>query len=273
MVNSIRDHLNEEDTISEIKLMLGQSKDVVCVVVEGEDDISLFNSLLLENVEVFQSYGSCIGIDEIIKTYFPKQKRVIGIKDKDYLKKPINKRIFFCDYSCLEMMIVSLDDCFDRIYSNCYKKSEYNSKELKLYCLKHLEILSKLRQLNFLLQWGIKFDGIKMSNCYNHDVSIMNTNIITEINKQNSNNLDHNKLEKTQELPECIDEKDYLNITNGHDFISLFNVMCKSKKAAFSNRTAGIVLRSTFGKEEFKKTELFSNLVDYQQEKGLSIVE
>ena len=38
MVNSIKEKLNETDTISEIKLMLGHNKDNVCVVVEGESD-------------------------------------------------------------------------------------------------------------------------------------------------------------------------------------------------------------------------------------------
>ena len=65
MVNSIKEKLDKADTISEIRLMLGHSKDTVCVVVEGADDQKLFRPLLSENVQLFQSYASKNGVDEI----------------------------------------------------------------------------------------------------------------------------------------------------------------------------------------------------------------
>ena len=161
MVNSVREKLDEADTISEIHLMLGHNKNIVCVVVEGEDDQKLFRPLLSDNVEIFQSYASKIGVDKIVKDHFPRNKRVIGIRDKDYLTKPVNKRIFFCDYCCAEMMIISLNSCFERIYSNFYKKGILDSDSLRLHCLKRLEKLSKFRQLNEKNGWHIRFDGIK----------------------------------------------------------------------------------------------------------------
>ena len=98
MVNSIRDKLDEADTISEIRLTLTHNPDNVCVVVEGEDDQMLFRPLLSDNVEVFQSYASNTGVDNIVQNHFLGNKRVIGIRDKDYLTTPINNQCFFCDY-------------------------------------------------------------------------------------------------------------------------------------------------------------------------------
>ena len=78
MVNSVKDRLNETDTISEIKLLLGYNKDTVCVVVEGEDDQVLFRPLLAENVVILQSYASKNGVNDIVKKYL-----------KDYYRQTI----------------------------------------------------------------------------------------------------------------------------------------------------------------------------------------
>ena len=125
MVNSIRDKLNEDDTVSEIRLMLGHNRETVCLVVEGEDDQKLFHSLFSNNVDIFQSYASSTGVDNIVNNYFFGNKRVVGIRDKDYLDHPINDQCFFCDYCCAEMMVISIDSCFDRLYCNFYKSKSY----------------------------------------------------------------------------------------------------------------------------------------------------
>ena len=274
MVNSIREKLDETDTVSEIRLMLGHNKNTTCVVVEGEDDQMLFTPLLSKNVDLFQSYNSKNGVDKIVTQYFPKNKRVIGIRDKDYLDRPVNKRSFFCDYCCAEMMIISIDSCFERLYCNFYKKRTYNSEALKLYCLKHLELLSKYRQLNEQNQWKVCFNGIKAGKHYHDDIDIMETEILQEINAQNPTNcIDDSRMSKHSALPKCTSESDYLNITNGHDFIDLFCKVCTDKHTNTCIDSIKVALRGTFGKEEFKQTTLYSNLLTYQTKKKLRIVE
>lgn len=92
MDDSIRKCLDEADTVSELKLLLSASKDKTFVVVEGDDDCRLFKSLLGKNVDIVQSYQSKLGVEKMIKRHFPRQKRVIGIRDKDYQEKPICNR-------------------------------------------------------------------------------------------------------------------------------------------------------------------------------------
>ena len=274
MVNSVREKLDESYTISEICLMLGQNKNKVCVVVEGEDDQKLFSHLLSENVEIFQSYASKIGVDSIVKNYFPKNKRVIGIRDKDYLTKTVDKRSFFCDYCCAEMMIISLDSCFERLYCNFYKKGTLDSNSLRLHCLEHLEKLSKFRQLNEQNDWHICFDGIKPGKYYNDDVSIMNADILSDINKQNpTNKIDSSRESLCSALTKCTKIDDYLDITNGHDFIHLFCVVCLDKHNQYSIKEIETTMRGTFGKEEFKQTILYSKLRKYQENNKLYIVD
>lgn len=274
MVNSIRDRLDEADTISEITLSLGHNKDTVCIVVEGEDDQTLFRPLFTDNVVIFQSYNSKNGVDNIVKTYFPRNKRVIGIRDKDYLMAPIAKRSFHCDYCCAEMMIISINECFERIYCGFYKNGGMDSETLRIYCLERLEKLSKYRQLNEQNDWHVKFDGIKPSRFYNTDITIMEGDILSEINSQNPDNIiDGIREAQCCALRKCTSLSDYLNITNGHDFVNLFYKVCTGNHGQAGIQSVNISMRASFGKEEFKKTQLYTNLLTYQTSKNISIVE
>lgn len=273
MVNSIKDKLNETDTVSEIHLMLGHSKDKVCVVVEGESDQSLFRSLLSDKVVLFQSYASKRGVNNIVKTYFPRNKRVIGIRDKDYSKSPISRRCFFCDYCCMEMMILSINSCSSRMFCNFYKGSTFDENTLKIHCFERLEKLSKLRKLNELNNWKLRFTGINPHILYDANISVMEKSIVKEINLRNQNNMiDKTKEEAYAKLSKCRCLNDYLQITNGHDYISLFYGICAKNNNAISISTIEQALRTSFGPSEFKLTQLYNNLYQYQLKNNLSIV-
>ena len=274
MVNSVREKLDKADTISEIRLMLGHSKSTVCVVVEGVDDQKLFRPLLSENVQLFQSYASKTGVDEIVTQHFPKNKRVIGIRDKDYLVRPKSKRSFFCDYCCAEMMIIALDTCFERIYCNFYKDIVFDCNALRMHCLERLEKLSKLRQLNEQNHWSVVFNGIKPGNFYKADVSAMEMDILGELNNQNPNNVINPARDALcNTLPKCTSLSEYLNITNGHDFVHLFCIVCRNKHGKTSIEAIETTMRGTFSKNEFRQTALYANLLTYQTNKNVRIVE
>lgn len=273
MVNSIRDKLDEADTISEIILILNHDKDKVCVVVEGDDDQKLFRPLLSNNSEVFQSYASNNGVDELVHHHFRGNKRVIGIRDRDYLSKPINEQCFFCDYSCAEMMIISVENCFDRLYSNFYKGGTMNSSELRLHCLERLEKLSKLRMLNYRHNWGINFKGIKPSKHYKININDMNKAIVLDINSKNaSNQIDATREELYEAIPKCSNLHDYLSITNGHDFINLFCKVATGLHGQASLKEIAAAMRGTFGIDDFKTTMLYKNLLTYQRANNITII-
>lgn len=274
MVNSIRDKLNEDDTVSEIRLMLGHNRETVCLVVEGEDDQKLFHSLFSNNVDIFQSYASSTGVDNIVNNYFFGNKRVVGIRDKDYLDHPINDQCFFCDYCCAEMMVISIDSCFDRLYCNFYKSNSMNSEEVRLHCLERLEKLSKLRLLNYREDWNIRFDGIKPSKHYQSNIALMNAAIISDLNTNNPNNEINSSREiLCEELQPCTNVEDYLNITNGHDFINLFCKVCLNTHGQASIDSIQNTLRGTFGKDEFMSTRLYDSLLHYQIQNNVIIVD
>ncbi len=275
MANSIRSQLDKATTISEIRLILGQNRNSVCVVVEGADDQKLFVPLLNEsNVVVFQSYSSKIGVDEIVNSHFLQNNRVIGIRDKDYDANPICNRVFFCDYCCAEMMIIANDTCFKRLYLNFYEQGQFDFQQLRLLCLKCLEKLSKYRMLNDRNHWTVIFDGIKPGNFYNTNQIDMDIAIRNELNNRNhSNPIDQARENDCGLLPRCQTLPEYLDITNGHDFIQLFCTLCKNNHGKnVSISEIEIALRSSFGKDAFMISNLYTQLKLYQEQNHLSVV-
>lgn len=271
MANSIRDNLGVHDTISEIRLLLGKNKNNVCVVVEGINDQKLFEPLLADNTTLVQSYSGKKDIINIIKC-FPRNKRVIGIRDRDYSKSSESKRVFFCDYSCAEMMIISLDECFRRTYSNFYAKQTLSFKDLRLYCLEHLEQLSKIRKLNELNNWNINFKTVKLKNIFNDDIIKMNKNLFDQIIRCRVNHVTRKQLNKSNSYEKCGSLEDYLDITNGHDFIEMFKISCDEGGRESSIDEIAANIRGTFGIHEFRQTRLYSALYDYQSKKNLALV-
>lgn len=273
MVNSIKSNLSEEDTISEIKLLLGQPN-IVCVLVEGEDDVKLFSPILSKNVCILESYGSIGGIDVLINTFFSKKKRVIAIRDRDYCEGPMNDQIFFCDYSCAEMMIVSIESCFERIYVNYALDGEIGINELKRECFERIKVLSIFRKLNYENEWKIRFDGIKPGKYCEKSISETEKDIIDDLNTLNPDNrLDEEKMKhyySRKEKDYSIEE--YYCLANGHDFINMLFHLCSRCHNKYGIDQMERSLRETFGLEEFKQTLLYKDLLNYQTMNDLCIV-
>lgn len=111
-MDSVTSSLTKDEIIAEISLM--SSADLnnknFFVLVEGKDDMTFLNRKLASNVYLFESFSGKEGVKEIVK-YFNKDN-IIGICDKDYDDCAEN-HIFYYDYSCLEMMLISCDEAFE----------------------------------------------------------------------------------------------------------------------------------------------------------------
>lgn len=268
MVNSIKSILTEKDTISELKLLLPVDKKRSFILLEGEDDVCLLRPYFREKVMFIKSYGSKNGIEKLLSGPFSGENRVIGIRDKDYQETPLNEQIFYYDYSCCEMMILSQNKCFEKICSNLYK-GDLSAENLLHFCLDHLEFLAKLRKYNEIKRWNIKFDGIKVNKLFDKDKEKMNKNIIEELNKQNpKNKINEERLELVMSDEPCSTNEDYLEIINGHDFENLFLRICGN----ISKQLVAKIIKTSFDDNAFKNTRLYNNLSKYQQRFSIDIV-
>ena len=264
--NSIKNNISKENIISDIKLTLSadNSRKINFLVVEGDDDFKFFKGFVTENVEIMESFSGKKGVKEIVSEVG--NDRVIGICDRDYEKKIEQKHIFYYDYCCLEMMLISNNNVFKSIVDEYYPLNT-DFLTLRLHFLNDIKWLSYFRKINSEKKLGIKFEGVSMHNSMNNE-NFTIENATEEVKKCNPN-LDMKIFPEV--LAECGKEHAYielLDVTRGHDFINYFREKCTSSDK-FNKRKEndiGSSLRCAYRDDDFKQTCLFMSIKKYSLE-------
>ena len=262
--NSIKTNLTKDSIISDIKLLLGAdiNKENVYIVVEGDDDIKFLRRYLNSNVTIYESFSGKNGVEEIVNSKIISNSRVIGIRDKDYCNDLKSEKIFFYDRCCLEMMIIEFDKAFNGIYCEFYN-GEMEPHKLKEHILTELFRVSQVRKYNEENKIGIIFKGLSFRSIIDDKFKIDTEKFIDQLKKLNSGK----PIDFTSIIGELVYQNtdNKLDITNGHDFILLFKVICDkgcSGKSA-NEKQISSVLRSSFSEEFLKKTTLYKSVSDY----------
>lgn len=276
--NSIRDNLSKEDIIAEIRLTL--SADIThrksIVIVEGQDDILFLNGKLDKDVLIEESFSGKLGVIEIVDSFA--DSRVIGLCDIDYDATLHQPPIFYYDYCCLEMMIISCNDAFSS-FCNVYYSGDKTYEELRKEVLVDLLRMSMYRKKNTELSWGLNFKGLSFPKCYNKkaekiEVAILDNNI----QRINPGKSQEEFLVYEQIVAESINN-DYLlvdlyKITQGHDFINYFKtvISVSRKKSEPSESELFHSMICSYHYENFSDSQLYQALLLYQQYNHLSIL-
>lgn len=271
--NSIRTNLSKEDIISDIKLMQSSPTfhQSIFLVVEGRDDIIFLQKRVKSDVNLYESFSGCCGVREIVE--FFSTNNVIGICDRDYDNDYDNERVFFYDYNCLEMMLISNDAAFKSVYMTCYAGAlPFN--ELRLRVLNDLKLISILRKINFDQKIGINFDRMSIVALYNkRDESIDATKIKDSI--QNDIILDK-RTEIAQLSSRFSTYEQLLQITNGHDFISYLRIVFESNKPpksrSLANEIIFMLFTTAFREEDFARTAMYESLKEFESKYHLSVL-
>ncbi len=275
-MNSITANITREDMIAEIKLLLDAdiTHKKVVIVVEGLDDIKFINSMCFDSDNtVMQSYSGKIGVLDIIDNY-KEEKRVIAILDRDYSISTYSDNVFYYDYCCLEMMLISNNDNFANIYNEYVFSNKWNYEKLRLHCLNQLRCISFLRKINWEKGLGINFKKLSINNLYNcNEIRMID---FEEMINQRYNNFFIENEDLFKEIQfYCKQEENYeelLNITNGHDFCEfLANIARENTGNGTSKEIIQRVLRCSYRKEDFCNTMLYKNLKKYEVERELKI--
>lgn len=276
--NSIRSNITKEDIIAEIRLALNSdfSHSLSIVIVEGADDVVFFNGKLHQNVEIIESFSGKIGVNEIVA--FFDDDRVIGICDRDYNHDEKDEKILYYDYSCLEMMMVSIDSAFNNfVYT--YYQGKTPPQQVRLMILKDLQLLSVYRQLNAIEEWGVRFIGLSISKAFDKSNARLNyASIFSQLKNNNPELVDikHTHLCSIRKnyMELSSDLQSLLSITNGHDFMHYFHALCCCHNPKYKTSVADISrgLESSFRADDFKRTNLYNSIIDYQSQKGITII-
>ena len=270
---SIKKYLDKETAIAELRLLLShpKSKNLTYVVVEGTDDSLLMKKFFYEDVQIIESYSGCQGVKNIVLRVFTDKNNVIGICDMDYNKDDVYQKIFFYDYSTWEIMVLSNHDIFDSLCCEYYK-GELPSKELYLEVFERLKIISLIREENHKHEYGINFNVLRYPSLL--DAVDWNGEILEVLCQGNT--VDISKcIEDSQERCSC--EKwlleDYLNNTNGHDFLYLLKAIFQSsnKKLQLNDKMLSSIVRCLYTMEYFKESKLYTDLKSYEEKNGIVI--
>lgn len=262
--NSIKKNLTKDSIISDIKLLLGAdiNKENVYVIVEGGDDSKFLRRYINSNVMIYESYSGKNGVEEIVQSENICSSRVIGIRDKDYCNTPKDKKIFFYDRCCLELMIAEFDIAFNSIYYEFYN-GEMNPYKLKEHILTQLFKVSHVRKYNEENKMKINFKGLSFQSIIDDESKLNEDKFIEQLKKLNSGNsinfmdiIDNLQYQNTEDM---------LDITNGHDFILLFKVICDKtcSKKSVNEKQISSVLRGSFNEELLKKTIFYRSICEY----------
>lgn len=271
--NSILSNLTKETAISQIKLSLGADIDRtrIHLVVEGQDDINVMKQFCETDTVIIESYSGKQGVEEIVRSIPVDDVRVVGIRDKDYRIESSHDRLFFYDNCCLEMMILKFDEIFEKLCFEFYE-GQVNCSQLKEFVFKELYKLSMFRKYNEENCLGINFNGIKFVKLVNKDNELELAKLIMkleEINPDIKKNMGFDSLWKKIEKEPV--EK-YLDITNGHDFLSYYKVICDNSRAnKIGKNEIPVALRIAFGIDQFKQTKLYVELNNYCKKNGLRL--
>lgn len=273
--NSIKDNLSKEDMISDILLCLGADiyKKNIYLLVEGEDDIKFLRRFLSDNVYMYESYDGKTGVEFIVSQRFSMNFRVVGIRDKDYQEMPISNKIFYYDYSCMEMMMLRNDDVFRNLYAEYYK-GEDNAEQLRRDMLRKLKYLSIIRMCNEKENWGKKIRGVSINSAWSNEERKINKEIIlNKVNELNDGFFKDDILQKIeQEYEKEWCDEDFYNNTQGHDFFMLYAAICnqfKSKGVKYTELEASS--RCIFREKDFEQTNLYNKLSQYENLHQLKI--
>lgn len=277
--NSIRSNLSKEDIIAEIRLTLGADfkREKSVVIVEGQDDVLFFNGKLQRDVDLRESFSGKSGVIEIVK--FFSDDRVIGICDIDYDIDISCPRVFYYDYCCLEMMLISDDSAFSSFFYSYYPASG-NPEEIRLFLLSNLKWLSLYRKLSAEQLWGVNFKGLSLKKAVDktsHTLKI--ADILSQINKLNRGSISNGREQLGQISLACqkeYDQNGYLYITQGHDFLYYFQALCEIARQC-KGKSPGIselfhALVSSYHKENFTQSNLYQSLAKHQTTYKLSIL-
>lgn len=274
--NSIKSNLSRDDIISDIILEMGADikKENVYILLEGKDDIRFLRSYVSENVCLYESYDGKNGVEYIVNEKFIDKKRVIGIRDKDYQENLALEKIFYYDYSCMELMLISNDDVFNKLCCEYYEGS-IKSEELRMLILEQLKYLSILRMYNETEGWGVRFNGVSLNKAWDSKKhEIKNDVLIKKINLMNSDYIKGDVLYKTKaEYSKIWDEKAFYYNTQGHDFFTLFTTICNQyKKRGINYEDVQSCARCTFRNADFMNTKLYNELKEYSDIHSLKIL-
>jgi hypothetical protein len=258
---------NYQSVVNAVLIYLRTKRTVkrVAVLVEGTDDEKAYRKFFDQNIsQLFVCTGKD-ALQKYLQELSDKTKQAIGIQDADFSNlekiKPSNTNLFFTDCHDLEMTILSFKEVREALFSEYGEWNKMNTVWESI--VKKASFIGYVRWFNEKNDTKLLFEGF-----FNEYGSIDEAQLL--LDKLN---------DRSQEKRESITKKmidafiarystdDIFNLCNGHDVSTLLAFVLKINTKSFSS-----ALRLSFQFYHFMQTQLYANLLSWQNAHGFDIL-
>jgi len=286
----MQDELDANSTLGQILLLKDETPNATFFVVEGYRDSIIFENYIKggfirkENCQIVIADGDVLN-ELIKKTEFSKGKSfAISDADCSHLNgvKIQYNNLFFTDNRDMESDIICSESFEKFLNSINIQDVSHLRKKLQKNC----KNLGLLRCISEKKKWGIDFSCIVTDYSFqdyydNKKESLDFEGIVSELAK-NEKNLDliilKNYSNLEQELIKTYKDHDYAKICQGHDLVRLLyqilkgrlreNFVIKTKYGEPSMRDFEQLFYISYSFEDFKKTKLYCEIIQWEKKKG-----
>lgn len=268
-MDSIRENRTKDDILTEIRLERSEDIwDEKCfIIVEGADDALFVQRVFSDNVVCKESFAGKMGVQQIIEDEECRIAHIIGIRDKDYMdEEELPERLFLYDHCCLEMMLLA-EPNVAMSFRQVYYKKDSVCKDFVLNAMRQLAAYSILRKKNEREGLGISFQKAGLGG-------------LIDLSKETLDDVGLFQRVKASERYEgCRQEADELaegelwEITNGHDICAFLGYLSEINKNKMKEAGVRSCLLAGYRAEDFGKTRLYQNILNYQRQRHLRFLE
>lgn len=232
------------------------------VLVEGADDILLYQKFLNEDTTKIEAVGTCNYFKEVLDYNSAKSDRFIVIKDSDF------ENIIGFFYTYPNLFRTDTHDAETLMMTENFKQN-FKCEFLlnKAEYLNHVErVKEELRPLSYIklhnVENRLRLKFVKCCKYYNGTPQLTLTDCINTIDEIPINKLNHNHNEEDiiatiSKYPEI----DLMQLTNGHDLCEGIIYKCKTFNIEINKDAIPHHLRMLYSLEDFKKTKLYSDIM------------
>lgn len=277
-----RQDITYQDKLNELRLDLSHpnSRGICFVLLEGESDIKLFRKFFnSQNCKVETIPGGSSKVENAVSELISLYELVIGIRDADFINLdtiPYSIRnMFLTDFHDIEMTIIANDDLISAIFFEYTDIPQENHIPIREQLVSIIEGISLLKWLNETENIELVFHKIGFMDLVSFsDLTLDFDQYFSRIisKSPNAKIIDIMEIEIKIAVLKSLGKHPF-QLCNGHDFVRILAefIRKQGKTNGINDNTIESILRTSFTKEKFYTTQLFTSIKDWSDTKGLNI--
>jgi hypothetical protein len=283
MASTLKSNLDATYTINLFRLSQNSpaGQGLIWVFVEGDDDCKIYPKFFQpDKCKIEQVHGGCVQLEKALSELQEYTDIVIGIRDADFCHLLNNysnlPNLFYTDCHDIEMTIIRNDTAFTNIFFEYHLQTE--SINIRQNILEEASFVGYIRYYNEINNCSINFEGLSFGNIctrnLNNKLRLQKNDLIQMLNLRSPDKTCEILEDVLNQFIQSSNVTDLYQLVNGHDFIKLLqcriNFIITQQKV--SDKVVAKSLRASYQIEHFRNTQLYNQLVSWQNSHGYDII-